>query len=201
MTTSPAPTADDRAADIRAAALGVFAEHGFRRTSMAMIAEAVGVSRPALYQYFDNREDVFRAVIADAYNAAADRALEALQEHEHLATALDVFLQRAHADGYHELSMLKHRDEILEASGSVASGEAAAGVARMHAGLRARLLATGASRDLVESAVTLLALAPGGLKSDEPDSSTLRERLRDLAEAVAALIEASPQASRLRPTA
>jgi len=38
----------------------VFAEHGFRRTSMAMIAEAVGLSRPALYQYFDNREDVFR---------------------------------------------------------------------------------------------------------------------------------------------
>lgn len=167
---------------------------------MAMIAEAVGMSRPALYQYFDNREDVFRAVIADAYDAAADRALAALQEHEHLASALYVFLQRAHADGYHQLSMLKHRDEILEASGSIASAEAAAGITRMHAGLRARLLATRASRDLVERVVILLALAPGGLKSDEPDSSTLRERLRDLAEAAAALIESSPQPSRLKPT-
>lgn len=189
MAASPTHTSDDRAADIRAAALGVFAEHGYRRTSMAMIAEAVGVSRPALYQYYENREDVFRAVIADAYNSAADRALEALEQHEHLATALDGFLQRAHADGYHELSMLKHRDEILEASGAVASSEAAAGIARMHAGLRTRLAAEGASRDLAERAVTLLALAPGGLKSDKPDSATVRERLHDLAAAVAALIE------------
>lgn len=184
------PAPDDRAAAIRAAALDVFAQHGYRRTSMAMIAEAVDLSRPALYQYFDNREDVFRAVIADAYDAAADRALAALEEHEDLATALATYLQRAIGDGYHELSTLAHRDEILEASGTVASAEASAALARMRTGLRARLTATGSAPDLVARAMALLTLAPGGLKSDEPDSVTLRQRLDDLAAAVTALIEA-----------
>lgn len=187
------PDHDDRAAAIRAAALDVFAKHGFRRTSMAMIAEAVGLSRPALYQYFDNREDVFRAVIADAYDAAADRALAALETRDSLAEALATYLQRAIADGYHELSTLAFRDEILEASDTVASAEAAAGLARMHAGLRARLVATGATDDLVRQAMPLLTLAPGGLKSDEPDIATLRRRLDDLAASVAALIEGSPE--------
>lgn len=156
---------------------------------MAMIAEAVGLSRPALYQYFDNREDVFRAVIADAYGAAADRALGALEDHETLVAALSAYLQRAIADGYDELSALSHRDEILEAQDTVANAEAAAGLARMHDGLRARLVATGADPDLVARAMALLTLAPGGLKSDEPDTATLRRRLDDLAASVAALIE------------
>ena len=44
-----------RADEIRRAAIGVFAAQGFRRTSMADLAHAAGVSRPALYQYFEHR--------------------------------------------------------------------------------------------------------------------------------------------------
>ena len=104
-------------------------------------------------------------------------------------SAEDAVAAHYRADGYHELSTLAHRDEILQASDTVASAEAAAGLARMHAGLRTRLAATGATADVVNRAMPLLTLAPGGLKSDEPDTATLRQRLDDLAASVAALIE------------
>src|SRR5687768_13297384 len=44
------------------AAFDRFARYGYRRTSLGDIAEAAGLSRPALYHYFRNKEDVFRAL-------------------------------------------------------------------------------------------------------------------------------------------
>jgi AcrR family transcriptional regulator len=52
----------DRHGQILAAALGVFGRYGYRRTSMELIAEAAGLSRPALYQYFAGKEEIFRAM-------------------------------------------------------------------------------------------------------------------------------------------
>jgi AcrR family transcriptional regulator len=44
---------------ILAAALDVFGEHGFHDTRVELIADAAGCSRPAFYQYFSGKEDVF----------------------------------------------------------------------------------------------------------------------------------------------
>jgi AcrR family transcriptional regulator len=44
---------------ILAAALEVFGEVGFHDTSVELITEAAGCSRPAVYQYFPSKEDVF----------------------------------------------------------------------------------------------------------------------------------------------
>ncbi len=41
------------------AALSVFADHGFHETRVELITEAAGCSRPAFYQYFSSKEDVF----------------------------------------------------------------------------------------------------------------------------------------------
>lgn len=41
------------------AALGVFAHHGYHDTSVELITDAAGCSRPAFYQYFPSKEDVF----------------------------------------------------------------------------------------------------------------------------------------------
>lgn len=40
-------------------ALEVFAEHGFHQTRVELITEAAGCSRPAFYQYFSSKEEVF----------------------------------------------------------------------------------------------------------------------------------------------
>jgi AcrR family transcriptional regulator len=65
------------------AAFRRFARYGYRRTSLGDIAEEVGLSRPALYHYFRNKEDVFRAlsqrinagVVAAVTEAASTRGL------------------------------------------------------------------------------------------------------------------------------
>ena len=41
------------------AALDVFSEHGYHDTRVELITEAAGCSRPAFYQYFSSKEDLF----------------------------------------------------------------------------------------------------------------------------------------------
>ena len=55
-----------RPGDIVAAALAVFAEKGFAGAKMEEIASRAGLSKGALYLYFDTKEAVFRAVVQQA---------------------------------------------------------------------------------------------------------------------------------------
>jgi AcrR family transcriptional regulator len=47
---------------VLAAAIGVFLRYGYKRVTMNDIAEAAGISRPALYLVFDSKEEIFRGV-------------------------------------------------------------------------------------------------------------------------------------------
>jgi len=71
-----------RPGEILEAALGVFAEQGFAAARLTEIARRAGVSKAALYLYFETKEDLFRAVArslaAPNLTALAD-ALEASQ--------------------------------------------------------------------------------------------------------------------------
>ena len=60
---------------IEAASL-VFRRHGFAQTSMDNIAVAAGMSRPALYLVFPNKEKIFAAAV----HYMGDVALEALRQ-------------------------------------------------------------------------------------------------------------------------
>jgi AcrR family transcriptional regulator len=45
-------------ADIAAAAVGLFLEHGFEATTMDQVAVAAGISRRSLFRYFETKEDM-----------------------------------------------------------------------------------------------------------------------------------------------
>jgi AcrR family transcriptional regulator len=51
----------DRRRAILEAAFKTFVSYGFKRTTMADIADEAGISRPALYLQFKNKGDIFRA--------------------------------------------------------------------------------------------------------------------------------------------
>lgn len=57
----------DRPAEIVEAALQVFAEKGFAGAKLDEIAARAGVSKGALYLYFETKQDLFRAVVAEAF--------------------------------------------------------------------------------------------------------------------------------------
>src|SRR5262245_5035160 len=59
---------------ILAAALGVFAEVGFAEARVELITEKAGCSRPAFYQYFSSKDDVFWALAGQLGQAMVDLA-------------------------------------------------------------------------------------------------------------------------------
>lgn len=71
-----------RAADLKEAALALFAERGYASVTIKDIAGALGVNSALIYYYFENKEDLFHAAI----DHAVDRALES---HAALAAAHD----------------------------------------------------------------------------------------------------------------
>jgi AcrR family transcriptional regulator len=69
----------DRPAEIVSAALAVFAEKGFAAAKLDEIARRAGVSKGAVYLYFETKEDIFRAVVTQAIapNIATVKAMAA----------------------------------------------------------------------------------------------------------------------------
>jgi len=69
----------DRPAEIVQAALSVFAEKGFAAAKLDDIAREAGVSKGAIYLYFETKEDIFRAVVGQAIapNVGMIRAMAA----------------------------------------------------------------------------------------------------------------------------
>jgi AcrR family transcriptional regulator len=78
-----------RPGEIVAAALEVFAEKGFAAARLEDIAARAGVSKGALYLYFETKQDLFRAVVRDAVapNIAAVEAAAAAAEAPFAAVA------------------------------------------------------------------------------------------------------------------
>lgn len=55
--------ADTNDSKVLEAAASVFFRYGYRRTTMADLAQAIGISRPALYLRYCNKERIFEAVV------------------------------------------------------------------------------------------------------------------------------------------
>lgn len=67
-------TADARREQILDVAVDVFGRSGYHGASMNDIAEAAGVTKPVLYQHFDSKSDLYRALLG----AVGDRMLDAI---------------------------------------------------------------------------------------------------------------------------
>jgi AcrR family transcriptional regulator len=69
----------------------VFSRHGFRRTSMAMVAEEAGVSRQAIYHHFPSKELLFSALVDSLQSRAQGEAHGAVGETEGQALPTQLF--------------------------------------------------------------------------------------------------------------
>jgi AcrR family transcriptional regulator len=68
-----------RPAEIIEAALTVFAERGFEAATTDEIAARAGIAKGAIYRYFDNKEELFRAVIRAAIVSNLDNIRAAVE--------------------------------------------------------------------------------------------------------------------------
>jgi AcrR family transcriptional regulator len=168
------PAVDERRARVVAAATTAFSRHGYRRCAMADIAEAAGMSRPALYLLFPGKEAVFRAVaetlLADAAVAAELAWPSGSDPAQGLAAAIlarDLPIHRlCHASA--------HAEEILAVAASLTEDLHRASAARFEALLAARLAAAGRS-DAAGLARMLVAAATGLKHAGLPEADYIAD--------------------------
>jgi AcrR family transcriptional regulator len=146
----------DRRSEILDAAFERFSRYGFRNTSMDDIARAAGVSRPLIYQYFDNKETVFRDLAARLHDEARTAAERALREAagslaDQIAAALIAKLRIP----VEVIGASEHHDELLDTSSRIAGDIAAAAGERYQAVLATRLRAAKRSGELAPDAAVM----------------------------------------------
>src|SRR3712207_7129666 len=69
----------DTVREIKQTARQVLVEQGVDGLALRAVARAMGMTAPALYRYFDSREDLVEHVVADLYDELSDH-LEAVRD-------------------------------------------------------------------------------------------------------------------------
>ncbi|MEL7305158.1 MAG: helix-turn-helix domain-containing protein [Myxococcota bacterium] len=87
-------------AAITRAAFEAFMRYGFKRVTMEDIARGAGISRPAVYLSFNNKEEILRAVLADQVALTLDRVHAAISAADGLANELGAAFESWTIDGY-----------------------------------------------------------------------------------------------------
>jgi AcrR family transcriptional regulator len=100
------------------AAFSIFLEKGYHGTTMGEIAESLSVTKPALYQYFPGKEDLFAAVAEQArqdFKGTLERSYEGRDIRDGSAALFDALLRYVpEFNGmYSEMLLLAARNERL----------------------------------------------------------------------------------------
>lgn len=66
----------DTVEEIKHAALGLIAEHGSANLRFTDIARTMGMTAPALYRYFADRDELLTALVADSFDDLSDALTE-----------------------------------------------------------------------------------------------------------------------------
>jgi AcrR family transcriptional regulator len=87
-----------RPAEILAAALSMFVERGYAATKLEDVARRAGVTKGTMYLYFDSKETLFKAVVAEALVGNIVRGERLLEEHRSSASELLARILQAWVD-------------------------------------------------------------------------------------------------------
>jgi AcrR family transcriptional regulator len=98
-------------AALLSAARGLFIEKGYAETSTPEIVAAAGITRGALYHHFQDKRDLFRAVVAEEASSVAaaieGRASASMQPIEALIAGSVAYLEAMHAPGRTRLLLIE----------------------------------------------------------------------------------------------
>ena len=168
----------------------VFAQYGFRRTTMNDIAKSAGISRPALYLMFENKEDLFQGLAAHRLDQAIDSALSVLQGNGKIADRFLESLLVFEQIFYEPIADSPHGTELMDISLSLASEIMTKKLARFHAALTKSLSEAEARGQITfartpmkpRAFVELLFTALNGVKKRALNTAEFRKLVRQLTE-------------------
>lgn len=200
-TTEPAAGSARRDA-ILDAAFRRFAAYGYRRVSLGDIAEEAGMSRPALYHYFRDKEDVFRALSERIQRGVVEAVTTAAAAPGSVEERLAAVLAARVGWAFDLLHVSAHGRELIDEKNRLCAGAGGAANAKFTA-LVEKILESGVRRG--EISLKALRLSPAtaakflldclqGLLENETTEAGARERLRLLTRIVVAGL--APSAAR-----
>lgn len=106
-------------------AVGVFAERGYYKATTAMVAKAAGVTQPYVFHFFENKEELFKAVIDRAFgriydtfaevHAPADQLIETMGHafEQIIQTQRDEVLMVMQAHAISDLGIREHVSKLF----------------------------------------------------------------------------------------
>tara|TARA_R110000751_G_scaffold307401_1_gene428491 strand:+ start:63070 stop:63663 length:594 start_codon:yes stop_codon:yes gene_type:complete len=106
-------TGDPRRDLILEAAFERFVTYGFKRTSMEDIANAAGTSRPALYQHYKNKADIFRAFVQALKLQMISNLQEAFLSDLPLEDRLYAALECGFVQVHRDIAQTPHGEELI----------------------------------------------------------------------------------------
>lgn len=81
-------TANEAETKLLESALTLFSEKGYEGTSIREIIEGAGVTRPVLYYYFENKEDLFTRLVEEKFSELVAKIQQAKYDFETCADRL-----------------------------------------------------------------------------------------------------------------
>ncbi|WP_170478893.1 TetR/AcrR family transcriptional regulator [Ruegeria arenilitoris] len=121
---------DPKQAAILSSAFQAFATYGFRKTSMDDIAKGAGMSRPAVYLHYKNKQDIVRKLTQLHYEEKISSVFKALQS----KGAVSQIVSRAilaQSDGMAAILASPHGVEMLDATKSMSTDIVEQGEAKL----------------------------------------------------------------------
>lgn len=182
---------DHRQVAILESAWRAFAAYGFRKTSMDDIAKGAGMSRPALYLRYRNKEDIYRSLTQLYYDSTVAAVRAALSAPGTVRVRVAAAFVAQAGEMVEAMLSSPHGVELMDTGHSVARDIAEAGEAAL-AGVYAEWLAAEAAEGRVrlpgaaEEIAATITTALKGLKMAGVDYRTYRARVAHLAELVGA---------------
>jgi AcrR family transcriptional regulator len=101
------PRAVNDRSDLRAAAVALFAEQGYRATGMRDIADALGIGAPSIYSHIKSKSDLLHEILIDTLDA-----ILAVQ-HDAIASSPDVVEQLRRAAESQVRFLVEHPQEAV----------------------------------------------------------------------------------------
>jgi TetR/AcrR family transcriptional regulator len=88
-------TANEAETKLLESALRLFSEKGYEGTSIREIIEGAGVTRPVLYYYFENKEDLFTRLVEEKFSEMVSKIEQAKYDHETCGDRLKAIMRYA----------------------------------------------------------------------------------------------------------
>lgn len=178
---------------ILASAFQAFSNYGFRKTSMDDIAKGAGMSRPAVYLYYKNKEAIIRELTKLYFAEKATAVAAALASSGSVSQVLDAAIQ-AQMDGMATILASPHGVEMLDTTKSMSTdivelGDAeltdlfAQWLSDMQAKGRARLF------DTPDETAKTIAASLRGIKLTSSSAEEFEKRIKQLASMIGAGLE------------